>query len=289
MRSVVEAVAPARLGRPFRWLLGSSWVSNLGDGIALAAGPLLVASQTRDPFLVALAVVLQRLPWLLFGLLAGVVADRFDRRRIIIGVHLARAAVLARAQRHDRARPGQHRGRARGDVPARVRPRPSPTRRRRRCCRWSSRSATSAIGNARIMAGFVTVNQLAGPPLGAALFAVDAGRPVPRRRRGCMVTSALLVVAGRPAGRTASTRLPGRTSAVRSPRASDGSGATPPCGPSPSRSSPSTSPSARPGRSSCSTPSSGSTPARSASGCSRPPPRSAAWSAPASTAGWRHG
>ncbi len=94
MTGIVEAVAPGRLGRSFRWLLGSTWVSNLGDGIALASGPLLVASHTRDPFLVALAVVLQRLPWLLFGLIAGVVADRLDRRRIIIVVHSVRAAVL---------------------------------------------------------------------------------------------------------------------------------------------------------------------------------------------------
>src|SRR3954451_23932214 len=95
MSRVVEAVAPSRLGHSFRWLLASSWLSNLGDGISLASGPLLVASQTRDPFLVALAVVLQRAPWLLFGLLAGVVADRIDRRRIIMIVQLARAATLA--------------------------------------------------------------------------------------------------------------------------------------------------------------------------------------------------
>src|SRR5688500_20332591 len=91
---VIEVAVPARLGTGFRWLLSSSWTSNLGDGMALAAGPLLVASQTRDPFLVGLAVVLQRLPWLFFGLVAGVVADRLDRRRIMVAVHLARAAVL---------------------------------------------------------------------------------------------------------------------------------------------------------------------------------------------------
>ena len=55
-RSLIEVIAPERLGRPFRWLLASSWTSNLGDGISLAAGPLLVASQTRDPFTVARAV-----------------------------------------------------------------------------------------------------------------------------------------------------------------------------------------------------------------------------------------
>src|SRR5215210_3367144 len=82
------------MGIPFRWLVGSTWVGNLGDGIALAAGPLLVASQTSDPILVALAGLLQRLPWLLFGLYAGVLADRVDRRFLVMAVDLARAAVL---------------------------------------------------------------------------------------------------------------------------------------------------------------------------------------------------
>ena len=36
----------APLGRSFRWLMASSWVTNTSDGIALAAGPLLVASET---------------------------------------------------------------------------------------------------------------------------------------------------------------------------------------------------------------------------------------------------
>jgi MFS family permease len=83
------------MGTDFRWLLGSSWVSNLGDGIVLAAGPLLVASQTRSPMLVALAVMLQRLPWLLLGLYAGAIADRVDRKRLIIAADLSRALVVA--------------------------------------------------------------------------------------------------------------------------------------------------------------------------------------------------
>jgi len=91
---IVEAVAPSRLGRSFRWLLASSVISNVGDGIALAAGPLLVASQTRDPLLVSMALLAQQLPNVLFGLPAGAIADRFDRRRIVATVNLVRAAVL---------------------------------------------------------------------------------------------------------------------------------------------------------------------------------------------------
>ena len=91
---LIEAIAPNRLGRSFRWLLAASLVTNAGDGIAIAAGPLLVASQTRDSFLVSLALLSEYLPHLVFGLFAGVIADRHDRRRIVAGVNLFRALVL---------------------------------------------------------------------------------------------------------------------------------------------------------------------------------------------------
>ena len=95
MPNPIEIVAPSRLGRDFRWLLASSWTTNLSDGIAIAAGPLLVASQTDDAFLVAMAALVQWLPPLLFSLYAGALSDRLDRRLIVIIVNLVRAGVLA--------------------------------------------------------------------------------------------------------------------------------------------------------------------------------------------------
>ena len=91
---ITETVAPARLGRSFRWLLASTLINNAGDGIALAAGPLLVASQTDDPFLVSMALLSQFLPVLLFGVVGGAVADRMNRRRMVVVVDLLRAVVL---------------------------------------------------------------------------------------------------------------------------------------------------------------------------------------------------
>lgn len=88
-------IVPARLGTKFRWLLSSTVVNNVGDGIALAAGPLLVASLTRDPFLVSMALLSQWLPALLFGVIGGVAADRLDRRRMVVIVDLGRASVFA--------------------------------------------------------------------------------------------------------------------------------------------------------------------------------------------------
>jgi MFS family permease len=167
---VLDVVAPPRLGRSFRWLLASSWVSNIGDGIALAAGPLLVASQTRNAILVALAAVLQRLPWLLFGLWAGAVADRLDRRKVVIVADLLRAtvvAVLCVAIVTGHVSIGLvlvtmfvygvaevFADTTTGTLLPMLVGKPD-----------------LGIGNARLQAGFLTANQLVGPPLGAFLFA----------------------------------------------------------------------------------------------------------------------
>jgi predicted MFS family arabinose efflux permease len=92
---LVDVALPARLGSSFRWLWASSTVNNAADGIVIAAGPLLVASQTRDPFLVALALLAEYLPALVFGIIGGTIADRVDRRRMVQLVNLGRAVVIA--------------------------------------------------------------------------------------------------------------------------------------------------------------------------------------------------
>jgi MFS family permease len=91
----IEAIAPARLGYKFRWLLAATTANGIGDGVVLSAGPLLVASLTHDPFLVSLALLSEYLPVLLFGVIGGVAADRLDRRKMVIAVNIGRALVLA--------------------------------------------------------------------------------------------------------------------------------------------------------------------------------------------------
>ena len=49
---------------------------------------------TDSPALVAGVTIASRLPWLLFALVAGALADRLDRRRTMIAVDLFRAALL---------------------------------------------------------------------------------------------------------------------------------------------------------------------------------------------------
>ena len=188
---ISETVAPSRLGRSFRWLLASSFISNVGDGIALAAGPLLVASLTHDPFIVSMALLAQQLPNLLFGLPAGAIADRYDRRRIIAAVNLARAAVLAVLAATlvggvvsiavvlltlfilgtaeifadvssnslvPRVVPREHLG----------------------------------VANARLTGSFLLTNELLGPPIGAFLFTVGLGLPF-AANAACFALGAVLV------------------------------------------------------------------------------------------------
>ncbi len=61
-------------------LFSASTISNLGDGIVVAAGPLLALSLTDDARLIAAVTFATMLPWLILSLPAGVYLDRHDRR-----------------------------------------------------------------------------------------------------------------------------------------------------------------------------------------------------------------
>jgi len=189
---VIETVTPSRLGHSFRWLLASSAISNIGDGVALAAGPLLVASLTQDPLLVSFALLAQQLPNLFFGIPAGAIADRFDRRRIVAAVNLVRAAVLvvlaativgeavsiaivlitlfvlgtaeifadvSSNSLVPRVVPREHLG----------------------------------VANARLTGSFLLTNQLVGPPIGAFLFSAGMALPF-AANAACFALGALLVM-----------------------------------------------------------------------------------------------
>ena len=68
----------------FNFLLTASAFSNLADGIAGFAYPWLFSLITRDPLLISLTVLLATLPQLIFVLFAGVIADKFNRKNILI-------------------------------------------------------------------------------------------------------------------------------------------------------------------------------------------------------------
>jgi len=82
------------LGRGFWTLLSASFLANLSDGIFSIALPLLAAGLTKEPGLVAGVAVASRLPWLVFALIAGALADRLDRRRTMVLVDVGRVFLL---------------------------------------------------------------------------------------------------------------------------------------------------------------------------------------------------
>jgi MFS family permease len=84
-----------KLGAPFLLLFTASTASNLGDGVLLAAVPLLARRLSDDPLIVSSVTVAATLPWLLFGLAAGAVVDRSDRRRSMVISDVVRAGALA--------------------------------------------------------------------------------------------------------------------------------------------------------------------------------------------------
>ncbi|RJL33605.1 MFS transporter [Bailinhaonella thermotolerans] len=187
---------PAPLGADFRKLWAASAVSNLGDGVTLVAGPLLMASLTRDPAAVAGAAFAQQLPWLLFSLVSGVYADRMDRRRLIVGANLARAAALGALALTIAAGAVTvplvyavlfvlGTGETIADTAAAAHlPRIVPAER-----------LTSA--NTRLMATFTLGNQFLAKPLGAFLFVTAAALPFGFDAL-TFATAALLVATMRP-------------------------------------------------------------------------------------------
>jgi predicted MFS family arabinose efflux permease len=90
----LRALFAVPLGADFWKLWASSAVSNLGDGVTMVAGPLLVASISPNPAAVAGAAFAQQLPWLLFALISGAWADRLDRRRLVVAVNVVRCGTL---------------------------------------------------------------------------------------------------------------------------------------------------------------------------------------------------
>ncbi|MEL7157241.1 MAG: MFS transporter [Actinomycetota bacterium] len=173
------------LGRPF-WTMWTSFSSsNLGDGLNLVAYPLLAVSVTDDARLIALVSVFRFLPFLVIGLPAGVILDRFGRRRVVVAAQLARSVALVvppvalalgrpsiTALALSATVVGVGEVFTDGGLPA--------------VLRELVRRDQLEVANARLSAAETTTNMIVGPPLGAALFTLDPALP--------FVASALLYV-----------------------------------------------------------------------------------------------
>jgi MFS family permease len=189
-------VVPALLGPGVRRLLPSVWAGQLADGIALAAGPLAVASLTHAPLPVAGAVALHRLPVLLLGPYAATLADRAHRRTLVVGSNVLRVLLLLLVALLLAVGHASVAGllvcfallglletvgdAAAGPIPAML----------------AHDAEALDVTQARVDAGFIAGTQLAGPVLGALLFTV--GSAVPFAAHGALLVAACWLLAGVP-------------------------------------------------------------------------------------------
>lgn len=90
-----DELVPLRQNRDFKVVFVGQGISALGDAVNLAALPLLVLALTGSGVLMGLVGVLAQLPDLIFGLPVGAMADRLDRRRLMLAADAARSALVA--------------------------------------------------------------------------------------------------------------------------------------------------------------------------------------------------
>mgnify|MGYP000116594547 CR=1 FL=1 len=88
-----SASKTTRLPGRYWKLWSANFISNLGNGVSAVAMPWLASALTRSPLTIAIIGLMSQLPWLLFTLPAGVITDRFDRKKIIILTDLLRGVV----------------------------------------------------------------------------------------------------------------------------------------------------------------------------------------------------
>ncbi len=167
---------PRGLGANYWKLWCAASVSALGDGVRITALPLLAAALTRDPLQVSLVTLGGSVPWLLFALLSGALVDRLDRRQVMWMVDSVRALVMGgvaflafTGHAGILLIAGLNFVLGTGETlfdNASQALMPSLVRRDR-----------LETANSRLYASETITLQLAGPPLGALLFAVARGLP----------------------------------------------------------------------------------------------------------------
>lgn len=165
----------AGLRAPFARFWLSEFLADFGDGVRLAAFPLLAAQVTRSPTAVAAVTTVQGLPWL-GGAVLGVIVDRADRRRLMLTVDISRAVVIAALAAailaHHAGLPLIYLTAFVTGAGAALRDTAAAT-----CVPRLVADADLDRANGRMVAGQIVGNELAGPAAGGWLFGLAAVLP----------------------------------------------------------------------------------------------------------------
>ena len=79
---------------PLTRLFVGEFISSIGDWLYLVALVVLVYEATGDPVILGIVGAARMLPYILLSIPAGVIADRFDRRLVLLTTDLARAVCM---------------------------------------------------------------------------------------------------------------------------------------------------------------------------------------------------
>jgi len=91
----VDPSQPLARNRDFKVLLASQGVSALGDAVSFTALPLVVLALTGSGLAMSVVATLQTLPDLVLAMIAGALADRNDRKRMMFLADAGRAILTA--------------------------------------------------------------------------------------------------------------------------------------------------------------------------------------------------
>ena len=199
------------LGNRF-WTLWSAFTaSNLGDGLSLVGFPLLAVSLTEDARLIALVAAARMVPFLVVGLPAGVIIDRFDRRHLAMIAQVVRGTTLLAVgvmTATDRASitllvvggfvVGVGEVLTDGGLPAVVRD--------------VVRASQLEDANSRLRASETVANMFVGPPIGAFLFQFAHASPF---LVAALLYAVTVVLLGNLSGNFRPAQDPNRASFVR--------------------------------------------------------------------------
>ena len=117
--SVLRAYRGLVSNGPLVRLLGGEFISSIGDWLYLVALLIVVYQTSSDPLLLGVVGAARILPYVLLSYPAGIVADRFERRMVLLVTDCARGVImlgLAGPRRRGRAAVGDRRAGRPGDL-----------------------------------------------------------------------------------------------------------------------------------------------------------------------------
>jgi Major Facilitator Superfamily/Cyclic nucleotide-binding domain len=92
--SVLRAYRALLSNRPLVRLLAGEFISSIGDWLYLVALLIVVYQVSSDPLLLGLVGAARILPYVVLSIPAGIIADRFDRRLVLLVTDVARGAIM---------------------------------------------------------------------------------------------------------------------------------------------------------------------------------------------------